>query len=85
MMRRPTGESGPGYVVERLDWYRCIVPEGVVPQNQDGEVAQFALLSCDELRARLARDEFTVEAAMLLACSAESSYTALASGLSARP
>lgn len=65
-MRRPTNEPGAGYVVEHIDWYRCIVPEGVVPANQDGEVAQFQLLDALELRARLERDEFTIEAALIL-------------------
>jgi len=25
-------------VVEHIDWFRCVVPEGVTPVNQDGEV-----------------------------------------------
>ena len=63
---RPANEEGPGYVVEHIDWYRCIVPEGVVPVNQDGEVAHFALMDGDEVAARLQRDEFTIEAALIL-------------------
>lgn len=65
-IRRPTGEPGAGYVVEHIDWYRCVVPEGVVPVNQDGEVAQFRLMRSDEVLARLQRDEFTIEAALIL-------------------
>jgi hypothetical protein len=38
----------------------------VVPVNQDGEVAQFALLEPHELVARLHRNEFTLEAALVL-------------------
>ena len=65
--RRPSrGEGSAGYVVECIDWYRCVVPEGVVPMNQDGEVAQFARLSTAEVKARLPRDEFTTEAALIL-------------------
>ncbi|MBI5275462.1 MAG: NUDIX domain-containing protein [Burkholderiales bacterium] len=71
LTRRPTVEPGPGYVVERIDWYRCVVPEGMVPDNQDGEVAAFALLAMGEVARRLERDEFTPEAAMLVvACCA---------------
>jgi 8-oxo-dGTP pyrophosphatase MutT (NUDIX family) len=66
-IRRPSGEQGAGYVVEYTDWYRCVVPHGVVPVNQDGEVAQFRLMDCDEIVARLERDEFTIEAALVLA------------------
>jgi 8-oxo-dGTP pyrophosphatase MutT (NUDIX family) len=66
-VRRPTGEQGAGYVVEHVDWYRCVVPEGVVPVNQDGEVAQFKLMDSGEVLSRLHREEFTIEAALVLA------------------
>jgi 8-oxo-dGTP pyrophosphatase MutT (NUDIX family) len=65
-VRRPSGEGRCGYVVEDIDWYRCVVPQGVVPANQDGEVAQFRLMGAAELREALLRDEFTVEAALVL-------------------
>jgi 8-oxo-dGTP pyrophosphatase MutT (NUDIX family) len=65
-IRRPSGESGPGYVVEHVEWYRCTVPHGVQPANQDGEVAQFQLVEAGELCGRLQRDEFTIEAALVL-------------------
>ena len=64
--RRPTGDGRAGYVVEHVDWYRCVVPDGVVPSNQDGEVAQFRLMPLAELRERLQRDEFTTEAALIV-------------------
>lgn len=64
--RRPSSEVAAGYVVERLDWFRCVVPDGVVPSNQDGEVAGFALLEEAEVTARLERGEFTVDAALLI-------------------
>ncbi len=57
---------GVGYVVEEIDWFTCTVPKGVIPVNQDGEVAQFELLDIGELQARLQRDEFTLEATMIL-------------------
>nr|WP_231402674.1 NUDIX domain-containing protein [Caenimonas aquaedulcis] len=66
-LRCPTDSGRGGYVVEQIDWYRCVVPEGVVPVNQDGEVAQFGLLAPDELASRLHRDEFTLEAALIIA------------------
>ncbi len=76
-VRRPTDEPdddyenssvgvGVGYMIEDTDWYHCTVPDGLVPVNQDGEVAQFALLAPDELVARLHRNEFTLEAALVL-------------------
>ena len=65
-MRRPTDSGVGGYVVEHIEWYRCIVPEGVEPANQDGEVAQFRLMQGDEVLGRLERDEFTIEAALIL-------------------
>jgi hypothetical protein len=38
----------------------------VNPVNQDREVERFELLEPGELRARLERDEFTTEAALIL-------------------
>ncbi len=70
-LRRPTQDArhamgGAGYMVEHIDWFRCSVPEGMAPLNQDGEVAQFALLERRELLAKMQRDEFTTEAALVL-------------------
>ena len=72
-VRQPTGEpdddddnDGMAYMVEETDWFQCTVPDGVVPVNRDGEVAQFLLLEPDELVARLHRNEFTLEAALVL-------------------
>jgi 8-oxo-dGTP pyrophosphatase MutT (NUDIX family) len=65
--RRPCADgNGSGYVIEDIDWYRCIVPEGVTPDNQDGEVEQFRLMEPGELVAALHRGEFTMEAALIL-------------------
>ncbi|MEO7391031.1 MAG: NUDIX domain-containing protein [Ramlibacter sp.] len=64
--RRPTDRGSAGYVVEYVDWYRCVIPDGVVPVNQDGEVAEFRLMASDEVLARLQRGEFTTEAALML-------------------
>ena len=57
---------GAGYLVERIDWYTCTLPTGVVPANQDGEVEQFACLSCDEVLALLGQGRFTLEAGLIL-------------------
>jgi ADP-ribose pyrophosphatase YjhB (NUDIX family) len=66
--RRPSADGrGTGYVVEHIDWYHAIVPEGMEPMNQDGEVAQFGLWARDEVLARLPQDHFTTEAALILA------------------
>ncbi len=70
ILQRPTGEAdddGIGYVVEAIDWYRCTLPHGLQPENQDGEVAQFQLLNHDELLARLHANQFTLEAALVMA------------------
>ncbi len=67
VLRKPSSDGADaGYVVERVDWYRCTVPDGVQPLNQDGEVAQFELLAPSALARRLERNEFTTEAALIL-------------------
>jgi len=64
--RRPLPEQAHGYIVEILHWYTCTLPEGVEPENQDGEVAAFRRMPAGEVQARLEGDEFTVDAALLL-------------------
>jgi len=66
--RRPSADgAGAGYVVEHIDWYHGVMPEGMVPENQDGEVAQFGLWERREVMARMPQDHFTTEAALILA------------------
>jgi len=66
--RRPSADgAGAGYVVEHIDWYHGVVPEGMEPVNQDGEVAQFGLWERGEVLARLPHNHFTTEAALILA------------------
>jgi len=65
-MRKPSSDDGAGYVVEQIDWFHCTVPQGMQPVNLDGEVAQFLLLDKLELLAKLERNEFTIEAALIL-------------------
>lgn len=65
---RPSDEAeGQGYMRERIDWYEAVVPAGLVPDNQDGEVQGFALIDRRELEAWLLADRFTPEAALILA------------------
>lgn len=61
----PDGQ-GAGYLVETLECYVCTVPEGLQPDNQDGEVAQFRLMTPGELTQALQRNEFTIDAALIL-------------------
>ena len=64
--RRPTPGTPGGYTVERIAWYLAQVPDGVVPFNRDGEVAQFRLMPVQELRAHLAAGGFTLDASLML-------------------
>ncbi len=69
-LRRPAQDGGgTGYVIEHIDWFACTVPDGVVPQNQDGEVERFECVSPTETVARLERGAFTDEAALILVAS----------------
>lgn len=64
VVQRPNSrDGGIGYVVERIDWFTCVLPDGLVPQNRDGEVAQFALMNPQELQARLQANAFSLDAA----------------------
>lgn len=64
---RPSREGGGiGYMVERIDWFRATVPEGMEPANQDGEVERFELLDLDQVQQRVARGGFTQEAGLVI-------------------
>lgn len=63
-VRRPVAD---GYMVEFIEMFEARLPEALAPQNQDGEVAQFARLAPSALRERLIAEEFTLEAAWILA------------------
>lgn len=68
LTRRPYNKgNGTGYGVKDIDGYCCTVPEGVTPVNQNGEVAQFALISGEALLRAMQRGEFTMEAALIFA------------------
>ena len=63
-VRRPLPE---GYMVEHIEMVEAVVPEALVPANQDGEVERFERVDRAALRTRLHADAFTLEAAMILA------------------
>jgi 8-oxo-dGTP pyrophosphatase MutT (NUDIX family) len=63
-VRRPVAD---GYMVEHIEFFVAIVPDGLTPINQDGEVARFECLDREALHARIERGEFTLEAALILA------------------
>ncbi|MDR3369876.1 NUDIX domain-containing protein [Rhodoferax sp.] len=58
-------DGGVGYVVEHIDWFMGLIPDDVTPINQDGEVAQFALLNWTELMSQLEANAFTLDAALI--------------------
>ncbi|HYW56766.1 MAG TPA: NUDIX domain-containing protein [Polaromonas sp.] len=67
-IRCPSDDAGGhGYVVERIDWYHCSVPDGLEPANQDGEVERFVLMDTSEMLERMHEGQFTREAALLQA------------------
>jgi 8-oxo-dGTP pyrophosphatase MutT (NUDIX family) len=67
-IRRPVAE---GYMVERIEVFRAVVPDGVVPVNRDGEVERFDRLDAAALLARLAAGAFTLEATLILGAERE--------------
>ena len=62
-VRRPVSD---GYMIEHIDVFEAVVPAGLAPLNQDGEVAAFECLSVEALRERLHAGAFTLEAALIL-------------------
>ena len=67
-IRRPVAE---GYMIERIEVFRAVVPTGVEPANRDGEVERFECLDPATLVARLRADEFTLEATLILGAELE--------------
>jgi 8-oxo-dGTP pyrophosphatase MutT (NUDIX family) len=65
----PNSEEGDGlgYMRERIHWYQAQLPQGLEPQNQDGEVAQFQCIDRATLEAWLLAGRFTPEASLILA------------------
>ncbi len=65
-IRRPVSE---GYMVEHIDVFEAVLPEGANPANQDGEVERFECVPPAMLAAWLVEGRFTLEAALMLAAS----------------
>ena len=61
------GGDGVGYMQERIHWFQATVPAGMVPQNMDGEVAQFQCMALPQLLQWLVENRFTPEASLILA------------------
>jgi 8-oxo-dGTP pyrophosphatase MutT (NUDIX family) len=61
-VRRPVSD---GFMAEEIVVYHAVVPAGVVPVNQDGEVERFECLDADALEGRLGEGLFTLEAALV--------------------
>ncbi len=64
---RPSSDGAAGYMQEFIEWYVVTLPDGLMPINQDGEVAQFALIDQAHLLAGMERGEFTLEASLIMA------------------
>lgn len=60
-----------GWLVEHIDLFEAWVPDGVTPQNQDGEVERFERAGVQSLNERLDRGEVTLEAALMMARAVE--------------
>ena len=56
-------------MVEHIEVFEAVVPDGLVPVNRDGEVERFERLAPPALIERLQADRFTLEAALILAAS----------------
>lgn len=65
---KPSADGGGlGHMVETIHWFTAVLPEGLVPVNQDGEVERFEALEPDAVQARVLAGECTDEAAWVLA------------------
>ena len=60
-------EGGVAYMRERIDWFTTTVPDGMQPENQDGEVQQFQCINMATLMEWLVQGRFTPEASLVLA------------------
>ena len=65
-IRRPVIE---GYMVEHIDVFEAVLPEGATPLNRDGEVERFECVAPEAQVKRLSQGRFTLEAALMLAAS----------------
>lgn len=66
----PSEEAdGAGYMRERIDWFRAVLPPGLAPCNQDGEVAEFRCVDEATVLEWLGQGRFTLEASLVIAAS----------------
>lgn len=63
---RPSDDGYGAYLAETVHWMTARVPSLIKPVNQDGEVAQFALLPAQTVLEMILQDEFTLEASLIL-------------------
>jgi 8-oxo-dGTP pyrophosphatase MutT (NUDIX family) len=63
-LRRPVDE---GYLVEHIDLFETVVPDRLVPNNRDGEVAQFQRRTPAEIAEQVGQGLFTLEAGLMMA------------------
>jgi 8-oxo-dGTP pyrophosphatase MutT (NUDIX family) len=61
-VRRPVSD---GYMVEHIEAFEAVVPDGLVPVNQDGEVMAFECMPVPGLVDALATGRFTLESALI--------------------
>ncbi len=67
-MGKPTDDAGGlGQLVETIHWCTATLPDGLVPSNQDGEVAGFACVPREAAARRVLAGDCTDEAAWVLA------------------
>ncbi len=64
--RRPCEDGYGAYLAETVHWMTARVPSLIKPVNQDGEVAQFALLPAKTVLEMILANEFTIEASLIL-------------------
>jgi len=65
---KPSADGGGlGHMVETIHWFTAVLPPGLAPVNQDGEVERFEALESDAVQARVLAGQCTDEAAWALA------------------
>jgi len=68
VVSKPSADGGGlGHMAETIHWYTAVLPAGLAPVNQDGEVERFEALEPDAVQARVLAGECTDEAAWVLA------------------
>jgi 8-oxo-dGTP pyrophosphatase MutT (NUDIX family) len=65
--QRPSPDGPGAYLIERAHWYHITLSQGVIPNNQDGEVQQFACLTRQQVLNGLIAGDYTLEASLILA------------------